>query len=87
MLPESPIKIFAGGKFQKRKPNDAPAAMTAIVAVAGWLTATEIESRNIVKKPIVESPPAKPSIPSTKFIMFIIPTIQTIVNRSESNEK
>ena len=87
ILPASPINIFANGKFQKRKPSVAPARIMAIIAVCGWATATLIESKNMVMAAITDTPPAKPSTPSTKLIMFIMPIIHIKVRMSLQREK
>ena len=62
--PRSPMKIFAGGKLNRRNPSDADA--TTRLAVTRMDASWRAHSTARVVKPIAVIPPANPSIPSMK---------------------
>ena len=77
-LPESPMKMRAGGRLNTRKPTIAPNSEKARMAVGNcpWMRAiSPIEKA--AKAPI---PPARPSIPSIRLSALLMPTIQRMVS-------
>lgn len=81
--PISPIKVLAGLKLYGKNPTSAPAnAVTIIIAIIG-----ELFNENIINNDIHDIsaiPVDNPSKPSIRFIAFVIPTIQPIVNITEN---
>ena len=66
--PVSPIKIFAGGKFQNRNPApDASNAAAISIITSSLLLITNIRTNAFTK---TSSEPARPSIPSIKLYKF-----------------
>ena len=80
MTPEVPRKIEAGWKLKRRKPRSAPASTTQSNATYGWPTWTLRLSTPSVRAAIRAIPVERPSSPSMKFMLLIIPTIQMTVN-------
>ena len=81
-LPESPRKILAGRKFQRRKPSRLPTRATLTASTPRWprneaLTATA----TVVISAI---PAASPSSPSMRFTALVMPTIHSTVMGRES---
>src|SRR4030042_1886536 len=74
MLPLSPINILAGGKLNTRKPRIQPARDKDRISKSGY----PAFQKNIERNPEVinATPPARPSILSSKLIAFVIPTNQ-----------
>ena len=66
--PESPMKIFAGGKLKNKNPMHAPIIPRDKIAASALFC--DIAKTNTVAATIVEIPEARPSNPSIKFIMF-----------------
>ena len=62
--PISPIKIFAGGQFQIKKPAQAAPSMTLMVAAS---CAPENQQNTAIENETnIASTPARPSMPSMK---------------------
>ena len=74
------MKIDAGWKFQRRNPSSEPASAKHRTAMNGWFVAVVSEIRPSVTAAISAMPDDRPSRPSMKLMLLIIPTIQTIVN-------
>ena len=59
------------------KPMHAPASAATMIATFG--SATRSATTRIVMQLIVLTPTARPSSPSMRFTLFVMPTIQRIV--------
>ena len=60
MAPPSPMKIFAGLKFQRRKPSAAPMMAAASVLTSSWPLSS---ARTVKKRAAIAATPAhKPSM-------------------------
>lgn len=75
--PLSPKKIVAGWKLKNKKPSNAPISKLQIIMINTF--PCNIAMKPMVVKPITDTPDAKPSKPSIKFIAFVIATIHIIV--------
>ena len=71
------MMIVAGWKLYRRKPMAAPATTAATAAVSAWPSEAERIAKVIAA--IAQKPAARPSIPSMKFTMLAIATIQRMV--------
>src|SRR5882762_6406606 len=76
--PASPMKIEAGLKLKTRKPPTAP-SMAAVYSASSGLPLASART-NVVPSAMVATPAASPSSPSIKFIAFITPATQSMVN-------
>ena len=74
--PESPMKIFDGGKLWTRNPPVAPASASANRASSTRPSARKIAPRKMA--PMTAIPPASPSMLSSRLSAFVIPTNQKI---------
>ena len=79
-----PLKIFAGWKFQRRKPRSAPASAKHSTAMSGWLTCVVRLRIPSVTDAMSATPVLSPSSPSIQLMLLIIPTIQNTVNPTEN---
>lgn len=79
LAPVSPINVFAGLKLNGKNPKVAPdkADIRIIAAISAPFKAKIIRSDTV---DIPDIPADRPSKPSIKFIAFVTPTIQQIVN-------
>ena len=75
--PLSPKKIFAGWKLKNKNPKSAPINTLHIIIIN--ILACNIAIKPIVISAIIETPDARPSNPSIKFIAFVMATIQMTV--------
>ena len=76
-LPQSPRKIVAGLKLNRRKPRIAPAsAMVSKETSKEWL---EIATTKTTRVENNAEPAARPSRPSMRLNAFVIPMTQRIV--------
>ena len=75
-----PTKIDAGWKFQRRKPRSAPASAKQRIATYGAPEATVRLTTPSVSAAMTPIPDDRPSRPSMKLMLLIIPVIQMIVN-------
>ena len=71
------MKIFAGWKFQGRKPRQAP--QTAAASVAAANRSSDSARMQNVPAEIRHSPAASPSMPSAKLTMLATATMNTTV--------
>lgn len=82
--PVSPINVLAGLKLNGKKPIKEPArAVISNIAINGD-DGFNINIINNEKQEINVIPDDNPSRPSIKFMAFVIPTIQPIVNIYEN---
>ena len=84
-LPESPMKIEAGGRLKLQNPIVTPPSITINNNRNSWPCHQQIDAKKA--KATILNPLAKPSKPSIRLIAFIIPTIQKIVKGQEKNPK
>ena len=76
-LPESPMKIDAGGRLCARKPHAAPNTATATTAV---MTCPWSRAMTAIPPAVKAAmPPARPSRPSIRFTELTMPTIHSTV--------
>ena len=73
------MKIVAGWKFQRRNPSRAPASAKHSTAMNGWPTWVVRQISPRVSAAIRAIPVDRPSSPSMKLMLLIIPTIQSTV--------
>ena len=79
-LPQSPRKIVAGLKLNRRKPRIAPASATAIAETSpDWLKSAAANTTMVENKP---DPAANPSRPSIKLKALVMASTHKIVNGS-----
>src|SRR6185369_5839333 len=84
-LPQSPRKIVAGLKLNRRKPRIAPAS-TRVRDDTRKLPPTR-ETTNTVRVENKADPAASPSTPSSKLKAFVIQSTHKIVNGRASHPK
>ena len=77
------MKIFAGLKFQRRKPRAAPSVAAPSVCTSIWW----LNAADIVKKPAAtaEIPAQRPSIWSRMLNAAVMPTTQNTVKKQSEN--
>ena len=69
----------AGWKLYGRKPSSEPASRAHSTATTGWTGATTSEMTPSVVTAISEMPASRPSSPSMKLTLLIMPTIHSVV--------
>ena len=77
--PESPANILAGWKLWTKNPKVLPSMIKASVNSSPVVLPWKKQITIIVRKKIEEIPPARPSNPSIKLIIFIQAIIKMIV--------
>ncbi len=76
-LPESPRKMLAGKKLNRKKPRVAPASVIARSATSGFGTTSDtIKTAKVLKN---ADPAASPSRPSIRLKAFVINKTQMMV--------
>ncbi len=76
--PQSPMKLFAGGKLKIRKPSAAPAVIAASTPGCSRPRSKAITANAAAM--IAQTPAVRPSTPSEKLTTFIIATSPTTVS-------
>ena len=74
------MKIVAGWKFQRRNPSSDPASAKHSTPMNGWAMVAVSEIRPSVSAAMRAMPDERPSRPSMKLMLLIMPTIHSIVN-------
>ena len=85
--PVVPMKTLAGWKFQGRKPASEPARIAHSSATIGCYRPTVIEMTPRVTAAMSETPVDRPSSPSMKLMLLIMPTIQSAVYRRRGSRR
>jgi hypothetical protein len=79
-LPQSPIKVFAGGKLKTRNPIQPPATASKIIDQYGSpLIRATTEPASAISAAV---PASTPSIPSNKLKLFESPTVNTVTHKN-----
>src|SRR5580765_2504604 len=82
VLPESPMKILAGGKLNNRKPTQLPRKLNSNTLTQGSI-GDDVNKMN-ARVMMLATPAARPSAPSSMFKAFMKQTMNRIV-RSKFN--
>ncbi len=84
--PVSPMKIFAGLKLKGRNPREAPAIIAHCITIKSCPNLAAVNKRVVAA--MLATPEARPSSPSIKFMVFVIPTNQNneIAKDNQSNK-
>ena len=77
LAPQSPMKLFAGGKLKNRNPSAAPAVSAA--STPGCARPRSNAMMAIAAAMMAQTPAARPSTPSEKLTTFIIATSPSTV--------
>ena len=76
--PVSPINTFAGCKLNIKNPKVAPITTLPNIEISGVINLIPIIVKHVII--IDETLEHSPSIPSVKFIAFVVPNITKIAN-------
>lgn len=76
--PQSPINIFAWGKFLGKNPKIAPSSKSEHNKTLLFRHNMEMTAKQSVS--LAQTPPASPSSPSSRLVALVIKIIQTALN-------